>query len=544
MEDIFWSDQIANLIINRNRYNYLNKDYKIPKTITIKSSTSISGLPHIGNASDIIRHDAIVRSLREKKQKVNFIWVAEDMDPWRKVPANLPKEYSKYLGMPVSSLPSPDGSNKSYVDYFVDLFMESLKKEYGTSPKVTSTTKEYKEGTFYKYIKKCLENLDEIKEILEKYRKDKLSEDYSLWKPVCEKCGKIITTVVTDINGEGVYYECKDYDFKEYGKEAYNKIRGCGYKGFSNIKKDSGKLLWVAEWASEWAAWNVVFEGAGKEHFMPTGSFWRAGEICERILGWPEPYPGNNQIQPYEYITVDNEKMSASKGNVVATWEWSKFALPETLRLLFLKRPRKTRDFKYQEIFHLVDEFDELEKIYFDITKLSNKKDEIDSKRLFEMSCISKPKKYTYPTSFTLLANLSQIYKSFDQISKVLKSIGHEVKNMSINKKRFEMAKFWVEKYGPDFMRFKVNEKPDKSKLNKKQVESLKLLKEKLKLKDYNPDELLKELYNIPKQISLSNNEFFKGVYLALISKERGPKLSNLILAIGKNKIISILEKI
>src|SRR3989344_828256 len=136
MKDIFWSDQIADLIINRKKYNYINEKIKNPKILTIKSSTSISGLPHIGNASDVIRHDSVIRSLKEKNQKVNFIWVAEDMDPWRKVPANIPKEYSKYLGMPVSSIPSPDGSNKTYVDYFVDLFIKSLKKEYGTNPKV------------------------------------------------------------------------------------------------------------------------------------------------------------------------------------------------------------------------------------------------------------------------------------------------------------------------------------------------------------------------------------------------------------------------
>ena len=544
MKDIFWSDQIADLIINRKKYNYINEKIKNPKILTIKSSTSISGLPHIGNASDVIRHDSVIRSLKEKNQKVNFIWVAEDMDPWRKVPANIPKEYSKYLGMPVSSIPSPDGSNKTYVDYFVDLFIKSLKKEYGTNPKVISTTKEYKKGTFYKQIKKVLQNTEEIKKILEKHRNDKLPEDYSLWKPVCEKCGKIITTVTTKIQEDGVYYECKDYEFKEYDKKAYNKIKGCGYKGFSDIKKGNGKLLWVAEWASEWVVWKVVFEGAGKEHFMPTSSFWRAGEISEKILDWPEPYIGDNQIQPYEYITVNHEKMSASKGNVVATWEWPKFAPPETLRLLFLKKPRTPRDFRYEEIFKLVDEFDYLEKVYFDIEQIENKKEKIDAKRLFEMSSVTKPKKYSYPISFTLLADLSQIYKDFNKVVEVLEDLNHEIKNKEFNKKRFEIAKFWVDKYGPDFMKFTINEKPDEKLLNKKQIEALRLLKERLKFKDYNYNQLFEEFYHICKEVDIDNKEFFKGAYLALISKERGPKLGNLILSLGKKRIISILEKL
>ena len=296
-KDLFWSDQLADLIIKRKKYNHVDKKIKNPKILTIKSSTSISGLPHIGNSADVIRHYSLVQSLKDKGEKVRFIWVAEDMDPWRKVPSNIPKSFSKYLGMPVSALPCPEGCCKSYVDHFSKLFLDSLEKSYGIKPEYLSTTKEYKKGSFYKQIKKVLENHDKIVEILNKYRNEPLGEDYSLWKPICDKCGKITTTSTTKIREDGVEYECKDYDFKEFGKEAYNKVKGCGHKGFSDIKKGNGKLMWVAEWASEWDAFKVVLEGAGKEHFMPGGSFWRSGEICERILDWPEPYPGKNPIQ-------------------------------------------------------------------------------------------------------------------------------------------------------------------------------------------------------------------------------------------------------
>lgn len=544
VKDIFWADQIAENIIHRKKYNYLDKDYKKPKVLTIKSSTSISGLPHIGNASDVIRHDAVVRALKDKGEKVNFIWVAEDADPWRKVPSNIPKEFSKYIGMPVFKLPCPEGCCKSYVDHFNNLFLTSLKDHYGTSPKFFSTSQAYKEGVFYKEIKKVLENIDEIKTILSKFRKEPLPEDYSLWKPICDSCGKIITTRIKDVTEKGVYYTCQDYEFKEYGQESYNKVEGCGYEGFSDIKKGNGKLLWAVEWATEWSAWNVVLEGAGKEHFMPSSPFWRAGEICEKILDWPEPYPGKNPIQPYQYITLNGEKMSASKGNVISPWEWPTFAPPEALRLIFLKRPSMERDFKYSDLPRLVDELDKLERIYFGLEKIQNEKELEDSKRLFETSSVKVPKKYRNVISFSFLGVLSQVYDDFEKSVEAAKKLGHKV-DIESNKERFEMAKKWIQKYAPEDMRFSVHEKISKevkSLLNNKQKEALELVAKKLKQKEYNENKLFEEFYKICEEVGIDNKEFFKGAYLALIGKERGPKLANFILTIGKKRVIELFN--
>ena len=542
-KDIFWADQLATQIIKRKKYNYIDKKYKNPKTLTIKSSTSISGLPHIGNASDILRQDALVRALKDKKQKVNFIWVAEDMDPWRKVPSNIPASYKKYLGMPVSSLPCPEGCCKTYVDHFVKLFLNSLKESYGTNPKFISTSKEYKKGSFYKLIKKALQNQDQIKKIIQKYRKTPLPENYSIWKPICENCGKIITTRITDTTKDGVYYECKDYEFKEHGKSAYNKVKGCNHKGFSDIKKGNGKLLWKVEWATEWATWKVVLEAAGKEHFMPGSSFWVAGEICENIFDYPEPFPGKNPIQPYEYITVNHQKMSSSKGNVVATWEWPKFAPAEALRLLFLKKPNKQRDFKYSEIPNLIDELDKLEKLYFGKIKEENKKELIDQKRLFETSSVKVPKTYKEKISFSFLAELSLIYKDFKDIEKILKKLDHKISDKKIIKNRFEMAKTWMQLYAPEEIKFTIQEKPNKTGLNQNQISALRRLADILK-KDYNEKELFGEFYNIIQNNGLKAPEFFKAAYQALINKQRGPKLASLILAIGKDKTRKILNQL
>jgi len=308
-KDLFWADQIANLIKKRNKYNYIKKKWKNPKKLIIKSSTSISGVPHIGNAADVIRHYAVVRALRDKKIDARLIWVGEDMDPLRKVPAGVPKYFKKYLGMPVADIPCPDKCCGSWSEHFCNKFAKSLIDNFGIKLSVKRTSESYRSGEFYPYIKKVFENLDTIKEIINKSRKDPLPKHWNPWKPVCEKCGKIITTHVIGIDGDKISYECRDYEFKAYGKKAYTKLKGCKHKGISNLKKGNGKLLWRVEWGMLWAAWKVVFEGAGKEHYMPTGSFWSGGEIAEKVFGWIEPHPGKNQLQGYEYLMFDGKKM-------------------------------------------------------------------------------------------------------------------------------------------------------------------------------------------------------------------------------------------
>jgi len=280
---MFWSDRIARLLIERKKYNYIDKPVKKPKQFVIKSSTSISGVPHIGNASDVIRHDAVVRSLEELGEKVRFIWVSEDMDPLRKVPAGIPLKFKKYLGMPVSSLPCPFGCCESYVKHFDRLFIESLHEHFGTKPELLSTTDAYKSGEFYPYVKLALKNIDVIKAILNKNRTTPLPKLWSPLKPVCENCGKIITTRIKDVEEDVVTYTCEDYSFREFGEKAYTKVTGCGYKGDCDISKGNYKLLWSVEWGAEWPLWKVNFEGAGKEHFMPGGSFWRAFDELKEV---------------------------------------------------------------------------------------------------------------------------------------------------------------------------------------------------------------------------------------------------------------------
>src|SRR3989344_9589343 len=113
-QGLFWADQLADKIIGRKKFHYLEKPVPSFKEYTVKTSASISGVLHIGRLSDTIRGVSVARALADKGRKVNFIWVAEDMDPLRSVPEGVPKSFEKHAGMPVTDIPDPDGCHKSY----------------------------------------------------------------------------------------------------------------------------------------------------------------------------------------------------------------------------------------------------------------------------------------------------------------------------------------------------------------------------------------------------------------------------------------------
>jgi len=122
VEKFFWADQIADKII---------KEKGNKKEYVCASGITPSGTVHIGNFREVITTELVVRALEKKGKKVKFIYSWDDYDRFRKVPKNIPENYSKYLGIAISEIPSPfEDKNKSYAEHFEEEFENPLKK-YG-----------------------------------------------------------------------------------------------------------------------------------------------------------------------------------------------------------------------------------------------------------------------------------------------------------------------------------------------------------------------------------------------------------------------------
>src|SRR4051794_39451492 len=87
--------------------------------ILIESGSSPSGTYHMGHLREIITCDAILIELRRRGRDARHIAYVDDLDGLRKIPANLPKTFEKYLGRPLCDIPAPEAPAKSYAEYFL-----------------------------------------------------------------------------------------------------------------------------------------------------------------------------------------------------------------------------------------------------------------------------------------------------------------------------------------------------------------------------------------------------------------------------------------
>lgn len=492
MEKFFWADAIADKII---------KERKGKKEFVCASGITPSGTVHIGNFREVITTDLVVKALKDKGKKVRFIYSWDDYDRLRKIPSNIPKSYEKYLGMALSEIPSVSGKG-SYAEDFEKQFESSLKK-VGIKPGFIRQSLMNKKCKYAKLIKKALENVDKIKTILNKYRKEPLEKD---WLPVeiyCEKCKKDSTRVI-NADGYFIEYECK-----------------CGWKNKIDYRKVGiVKMKWRVDWPARWSYEKVDFEPGGIDHSVYGGSYMTSKEIV-KIFDYEVPV-----YTFYEWVKIKGGKeFSSSRGNVLTLDEVEEIYEPEILRYLFVStRPNKGFQISFDnDVIKIYEDYDELEEKYY------NKTANNQEKRIYELSQIKISKNKPQRTSFRHLITLAQIGK---------------IKELNIeSKKRAEKVKNWLEKYAGEDFKFEVKDKI-KVKFEGKEKKALVELREILKTKDFTEEELFDEFYNICSKLDIKNTEFFRAAYQAIIGKEKGPRLASLILTIGKNKIIKLLGQI
>jgi lysyl-tRNA synthetase class 1 len=539
-KSLFWADQIAEEIASRKKFHYLEKPVPKFAKFIVKTSASLSGVLHIGRLSDTIRGESVFRALKEAGYRSELIWVAEDMDPLRKIPEGVPKDYWKYIGTPVTSVPDPWGCHKSYAEHHVSAYVKVIDEFVSTRMPKYSMRKEYKSGIFNPYIKKLLENREPIKAILNRYRKNPLPKTWSPWQPICENCGKIMTPAVQKFEDGKVYYECKDYRFEKHT------AKGCGHKGVNDPLKGEGKLVWKSEFAAQWARWNVSSEGMGKEYQVPGSAFWTNGEIAERILGFPMPIPIF-----YEHLLIDGEKMSASKGNVIYPADWLKVAPPGLLRFLYNKKLMKTRSFSWSSLPVLYEDYDMHERVYFGGKGVGNEKEREHMKRLYGISQISIPRKMPVQIPFDFAAMVSQVFPD-EKISgaiEVFQSSGHIKGKLSKAdtdsiRKRLSYARNWVQLRAPEQYRIKLMEKTPEVRLSLGQKKAIQELASLLERKRFKQEELHSLFWEIASKSGIKPQEFFAGVYSVLLGKDSGPKLAPFILAVGQKKISNLLKQV
>ena len=497
----------------------------------VASGTSISGSIHIGNSCDIFIANAVTKALNKLDANSKTIWIADDHDPLRKVPYPLPESYEKYLGIPYSEIPCPEGCCTNFVEHFEKPLLSILEK-FGIELEVYSGAEMYKKGVYDEYIRVALEKAPEIRKIFNKFREHPLKENWLPYNPICQECGRVNTTYAHSYDGDTVNYSCK-----------------CGHKGQMDIKSGHGKLTWRVEWAARWKIFGTTCEPFGKDHAASGGSYDVSKIISKDIYGYEAPYP-----VPYEWITLKGEAMSKSHGVFFTPGQWLEIAEPETLNyFIFRSKPLKHKDFDPSMPFlDFIEQYDRVERIYFGAEEASSDKEEEKLKKIYEASQIEIPKSIPFQPSYRFLtvayqiagSNLEKVFEILKKNSQLPEDMkGKNFAEIDANdierfKRRINQVKNWLELYAPEFVKFQVQKKLPRVEISDVQKEFLFKVSDLLEKGEYNPEEFHDAMYLIIHDLDMKPQKAFQAIYKVITGKKQGPRAASFVLSLDKDLVI------
>ncbi|MDO8619254.1 MAG: lysine--tRNA ligase [Candidatus Daviesbacteria bacterium] len=518
---MYWADKVAKEIIDSGKF----------KPYWVDDMWTPSGYLHIGSLKGPIVHDLITKALKHLRQEVTFTFVFNDFDPIDGLPEDLQEEFSKYMGLPVKSAPSPVKGYDSFADYFAK-DAEKVFNAVGINAQYLSSWDMYHAGKFDEVIREALDNWEKIQDIYQKVSGSQKKE--SGWLPlqvICENCGKLGTTRVHNWDGKTVEYTCEE-DLVKWAK-------GCGYSGRISPFGGNAKLPWKVDWVAHWKVIGVTIEGSGKDHSSAGGSRDIAKEECKEVFHIEEPYN-----LPYEFILIGGKKMSSSKGLGLKSHDLVDLLPLNVGRFLFCRTDYKQAvEFDPNGTMAIPDLFDEYDRCY----KAYIEESDETLSRTFEMSQIGElPKKEpTFLTRFIDVVNYLQqpgtdLNKKFAEIKG---GDLNETEERILNERQ-QYAKIWLQKYAPEKFNLQMRDTSlnKVSELDKDQKDYLLGVIDLLN-KDSSAEDLQKELYDLSKEKKMDAKKAFAAIYLSLIGKEFGPKAGAFLSQYPKEEVIKRLKE-
>ncbi len=547
------------------------------KPVVVASGLSPSGPIHLGNLREVMTPHLVADEIRRRGYQVRHLISWDDYDRYRKVPAGVPgvdETWAEHIGKPLTSVPAPKGSAyPNWAEHFKAAMIQSL-AELGVEFDGISQTEQYTSGVYREQILHAMRHRGDIDAILAQYRTKKApakkqqqkpvdeaeleaaegsgaaaeddgssgSAGYFPYKPYCGNCEKDLTTVTSyDDDSTELTYSCTS----------------CGFSETVRLNEfNRGKLVWKVDWPMRWAYEGVIFEPSGVDHSSPGSSFQVGGQIVG-IFGGKQP------IGPmYAFVGISGmAKMSSSKGGVPTPADALQIMEPQLLRWLYARR-RPNQSFKVafdQEIQRLYDEWDRLEAKVADGTALPA--DVAAHSRAVRTASGELPRT-PRPLPYRTLASVADITAGHeDQALRILSDLdpANPLASLDEARPRYDKAEAWINTHVPADQRTIVRGEPDTEllkSLDEQGRESLRLLLDGL-AGNWSLDGLTHLVYGVPKvqagfsadatpkelppEIKTSQRSFFALLYQLLVSRDTGPRLPTLLLAVGQERVRHLL---
>jgi lysyl-tRNA synthetase class 1 len=512
---------------------------------TCASGISPSGHVHLGNLRELMTPHLVADEVRRGGHPCRHILSWDDYDRFRRVPAGFPESFAEHIGRPLSAVPDPVGDcHPNWAEHFKDPLRESLAR-LGVKVTEVSQTQMYTSGAYTEQIILAMRRRLEIGAIIRRYQTKQSDTDeeaqpgYYPFKPYCQTCGRDDTTVTAfDDDTTEITYTCK-----------------CGAtRGPAPISTVPGKLVWKVDWPMRWAYERVTFEPAGVDHSSPGSSFTVGEHLVKEIFGGEMPLHFM-----YAFVgTQGQAKMSGSTGGAPTPKDALEIFEPPLLRWLYARRrPEQSITLAFdQEVGRVYDEWDALTR------KVNDGTAEPAAVAIYTRASSTADGKLPVtakPMPFRTLASIFDITAGDEeQELRILRDLTPEdpIETLNEVRPRLDCAAAWVTDYLPEDERTRVRDAPDRElleSLSEQDRQALKLLTEQM-ADNWSLEGLTTLLYGIPKlirglpisapptpELKTAQRIWFILLYRLLISKDTGPRLPTLLLALGQDRVRSLI---
>lgn len=402
--------------------------------IVVSSGVSPSGTYHLGTLREVLTAEVIIRELKRRGRNTRHLHIVDDLDVFRKVPVDVPDSFSEHLGKPLCDVPAPDGSDRSYADFFLaDLLTaaEGLHLEL----EVVRAHERYRDGSLVPAIEKSLENVAVIRHDLEEISGRKLETQ---WSPVqVVEDGRLKNREFVSINTDAKTIDYKDAD---------GEIRTANYQ------TGEVKLSWRIDWPARWWQLNVQVEPFGRDHATKGGSYDTGAALVKNVFGTEAPLP-----VPYNFInrTGDTKKMSKSAGDTITAADLLTILPPELVWYFMLRySPDKLLFF---------DTGDTLTRLFDEFAELLAKTDKTDSEQQLVELCLQGVEAPTVSrVPFThLVASYQASLRNPEQTMEIIARTEHADvvrQDEATIRAELQFINTWLDREAPEEIKFALRE--------------------------------------------------------------------------------------
>ena len=284
------------------------------------------------------------------------------------------------------------------------------------------------------------------------------------------------------------------------------------------------------EFAARWAAFGIRFEAYGKDIMDSVKvNDW----VSDEILKVPHPY----HVKYEMFLDKGGKKISKSQGNVITAQRWLEFGTPESILLLLYKRITGARELGFEDIPSLMNEYNELEDVYFGRIKIENKAKSIKMKGLYEyVNLLDPPRQSSTHVNYRLIVELAKIFKE-DRTQRVTKKL----QDYNVIKEAEPRIIEIIRLAGNFADEFDMQEKTDVQ-IDGAAKKALQALVDALCIQKASED-IQNTIYQIAKSNGMQPKDFFKILYQIILGTSRGPKIGPFISDIGLAKTAQMLSE-